>query len=440
MISTILAEKNRAITFKHGSALSKINVHDETFNHDLDVIARLYHTEAEIFLSDMKLCISPNIKKLCDLITNNFESNRIPLVSKYNVKLIGEVELFTYLQEENKLDVIGNGLLPKGAMLGFPLGDITDVKDLFITGNTTIDEYSRIFLSKYSDSDLVDFWNKYMLDFSGTNTLLNELDVLHFRNVEILILLYLATYNILNNKVRYTNNLTSFENNKVNIRDFINTVIKKYNSFITKYKDINLILNYRYDNEADNFVIYLSGDLYNDYLNQYEFGIEGIIGFIINSNKTNGSKFATIEDIVKDGNKYLTYYNNNYKLDSLANARNNIDIKKSTLKVLVTSIIDIVKDTNDITRIIKLDTSKGYELLAEFINNIKDKTLEDPLKLSSKIFNLFNNEIGKFIVTMEGQKRFLSGTEDMSKEAALYAILTRLLDQLFEDTSIVEVK
>lgn len=441
MIGHLLASKGLGLQYKYGSALSKINNNENVVNEDLDTIASLYIKEANIFIEEMRTKISPSIKLIEELITNNFNKVTTDIKSKYNLKIIGEIELFNYLDENGKLDVIGNGSLPKGAVIGFPIDDEMDIKSLFITGNETIDNIVFPTLNKYNETELKTIWNKYMLDFSGTNSLLNELEYLHFRNIDSIILIYAALENILNGKVRYTLNSNSFESNKINISDFIKFVINKYNTFINAVKNTNLIINYYFIPEEKKYDIYVTDSLYNEFIENHDFGIDAIFGFVVSTEKNNGSvRSATIENIVNSGNKYVEVYKNNYKLDNLANSMKNISNRKSSLKTLVYPILEILKSNCSNNIVVKFDFDKENDLL-ELINNIPDEDVYNVMDLSVSIVSLFNGQIKPFIESMETQMKFLKDgdSDDMAKEAGLYAVIIRLINLLFKDVEFIKV-
>lgn len=442
MIGHLLASKGLGIQYKFGSALSKINQANENIVvEDLDTIASLYIKEANTFIEEMRNKVSPSIKLIDELITNNFNKVTVDIKSKYNLKIIGDVELFNYLEDNNKLEVIGNGALPKGALIGFPLDEETEIKNLFITGNESLDNIIFNTLNKYNETELRSIWNKYMLDFSGSNNLLNELEYLHFRNIDNIILIYAALENILNGKVRYTLNNNSFESNKINLSDFINFIIKKYNTFINAVKNTNLIVNYYFDPEDKKYDIYVTDNLYNEFIENHDFGVDAIFGFVVNNEKNNGNiKSATLEVLVNSGNLYVDIYKNNFKLDNLANSLKNVNNRKSILKTLIYPVIEILKNNCSTNLIVKMDLTKENELI-EILNTISDEEVFNTMELSVKIVSLFNPQVKEFIDTMETQMKFLKDGEndDMAKEASLYAVIVRLINLLFKDVEFIKV-
>lgn len=438
MISEILTNKGKGINFKYGSAIGRINTDESSFNEDLGTITNLYVNEANIFLEEMRNVVSPTIKLFSELITNNFNKNSVNLTSKYNLKLVGDVELFDLLKDDGKLSVIGNGLLPQGIMIGFPLDEKEDdMKSFFLTGENEIDNIVFPIINKYSNEELRRIWDVYMLDFSGTNTSLTELEYLHFKNVDKIVLIYCALHNILKGKMKYVLNSDIFEKNKVTVEDFIKNVINKYNNYIRITKDKNLVLNYSSLNNV--YDIYVSGDLYNTYLEESEFGVDSIVGFVIDSVKNNGSTSVTLETIKEYGENYKNIYLSTYKMDQLKNARENIESRRNTLNVLAYNFIESIKTNFANNRIIKADLSKEFELNT-FLKTIEEKELDNPTALSIKIVSFFNSEISEFISIMEAQNKFLDNKEDMSKEAALYAVIVRLINKLFDDVDLVDVK
>ena len=126
-------------------------------------------------------------------------------------------------------------------------------------------------------------------------------------------------------------------------------------------------------------------------------------------------------------------------MDQLKNARENIEARKSTLNVLAYNFIETMKTNFANNRIIKADISKEFEL-NKFLASFEEKELDNPINLSIKIVSFFNPEISEFISIMEAQNKFLDNKEDMNKEAALYAVIVRLINKLFDDVDLVDVK
>ncbi len=437
MIAEILAGKGKGINFKYGSAIGRINTDESSYNEDLATITNLYVTEATIFLEEMKTIVSPTIKLFNELITSNFNNNAVNLIPSYKLNLLGDVELFDLI--EDKLTIVGNGLLPQGIMVGFPLDENEDdMKSYFITGDSDIDNAVIPVLNKYSNEELRKIWDVYMLDFSGTNSSLLELEYLHFKHIDKVVLIYAALQNIFKGKMKYVLNNDVFERNKTTVEDFIKNVINKYNKYISINKTNNqLVINYSVLDGKYN--IYVLGDLYNTFLEESDFGVDSIVGFVVDSAKNKGSLSASYDNIKEYGENFKNIYLSTYKLDQLKNARENIEARRTTLKVLSYNFIETVKTRFSETRIIKMNLDKEFELNT-FIANIEEKELANPMTLSIKILSFFNSEISTFISTMEAQNKFLDNKEDMSKEAALYAVIVRLINKLFEDVDLVDVK
>lgn len=438
MISEILASQGKGLNFKYGSAIGRINTDESSFTEDLATITNLYVNESNIFLEEMRTIVSPTIKLFNELITSNFNNNAVNLVPRYKLNLIGDVELFDMLEEEGKLNLVGNGLLPKGILVGFPLDENEEeMKNYFLTGDNTIDNIVYPVINKYSNEELRKIWDVYMLDFSGMNNSLLELEYLHFRNVDKIILIYTALHNIFNGKIKYVLNLDVYEKNKVTVEDYIKNIIKKYLAYVKITKDTNIIINYGV--KDNNYDIYASGELYNKLIEEQDLGVNALVGFVINSIKQNGATYCTYENMIENINVYNDIYLSTYKLDQLKNARANIDARKATLKVLAYNFINIIKESFADTRIIKVNLEKENGLVS-FLSSIEEKELDDTMKLSIKVISYFNSEIAEFISTMEAQSKFLGNKEDMNKEAALYAVIVRLINKLFEDVDLVDVK
>lgn len=442
MISMLLSQKGKGINFKYGSAISRINTDESSFNEDLGVITKMYITEATIFMDEMRNVVSPTIKAISDLLTENFDRNRVDLKPKFNINIIGYVELFEHLKDEGKLNVVGNGILPKNLMIGFPLDEVEDdMKSYFLTGDNELDNMVYPIINKYSNDELRAIWNKYMLDFSGMNTNLTELEFLHFRNSDNIVLIYMALRNIFDGKIKYTLNSDVLNKNIVTVEDFIKTIINKYNQYISLVIDKQLVINYNYEAENNRFEIFVSNEQYESYFENEPFGVDAIVGFVIDSSKNEGDKSATYERIVSNGENFVNTYKNNYKVDELLNARKNLDARKTTVKVLGYNYLTLIKTNFENNKLVKADLEKEAGF-TDFLLSIDENDLDNTMKLATKIVSYFNSEISEFIDIMEAQLKFLNGSSDenMTKEAALYAVIVRLINKLFEDVDLVDVK
>lgn len=442
MISMLLSQKGKGINFKYGSAISRINTDESSFNEDLGVITKLYLTEATIFMDEMRNVVSPTIKAISDLLTENFDKNRIDLKPKFNINIIGYVELFEHLKDEGKLNVVGNGILPKNLMIGFPLDEVEDdMKSYFLTGDNELDNIVYPIINKYSNDELRSIWNKYMLDFSGMNTNLTELEFLHFRNSDNIVLIYMALKNIFDGKIKYTLNSDVLNKNIVTVEDFIKTIINKYNQYISLVIDKQLVINYNFEAENNRFEIFVSNEQYESYFENEPFGVDAIVGFVIDSSKNEGDKSATYERIVSNGENFVNTYKNNYKVDELLNARKNLDARKATVKILGYNYLTLIKTNFENNKLVKADLEKEAGF-TDFLLSIDENDLDNTMKLATKIVSYFNSEISEFIDIMEAQLKFLNGSSDenMTKEAALYAVIVRLINKLFEDVDLVDVK
>lgn len=442
MISMLLSQKGKGINFKYGSAISRINTDESSLNEDLGVITKLYLTEATIFMDEMRNVVSPTIKAISDLLTENFDKNRVDLKPKFNINIIGYVELFEHLKDEGKLNVVGSGILPKNLMIGFPLDEVEDdMKSYFLTGDNELDNMVYPIINKYTNDELRSIWNKYMLDFSGMNTNLTELEFLHFRNSDNIVLIYMALKNIFDGKIKYTLNSDVLNKNIVTVEDFIKTIINKYNQYISLVIDKQLVINYNFEAENNRFEIFVSNEQYESYFENEPFGVDAIVGFVIDSSKNNGDKSATYERIVNNGENFINTYKNNYKVDELLNARKNLDARKTTVKVLGYNYLALIKTNFENNKLVKADLEKEAGF-TDFLLSIDENDLDNTMKLATKIVSYFNSEISEFIDIMEAQLKFLNGSSDenMTKEAALYAVIVRLINKLFEDVDLVDVK
>ena len=143
----MLSEKGYKINFMAGSAISKINVHPDVINFDIDEIVRLYLTESVMFLTEMKDMVKPVIVNLVTMFNEDKTAKLVTGKSKYDVKLLNNVELFDFLADNGRLGIIGNGEIPANLKLSFPLdSDIEDYKELFVTGDIEIDELVDCFI------------------------------------------------------------------------------------------------------------------------------------------------------------------------------------------------------------------------------------------------------------------------------------------------------
>lgn len=432
----MLSEKGYKINFMPGSAISKINVHPDVINFDIDEIVRLYLNESVMFLTEMKDMVKPTLIKLVNMFNEDKTAKLVTGKSRYDIKLLNNVELFDFLADNGRLGIIGNGEIPANLKLSFPLdSDIEDYRELFVTGDIEIDELTDSMLKSKDDKELKEFWDKYMLNISLENSSLNALYTLHFRKLDDLILLYLALRKILNGGVQFVNSIDSFEKNKVNLSDMINTMVTKYNTFINFNKDIKLVIDFKVD-EYDTD-IYLSESEYSNYL---ELGgdIDAIIGFTIKAFKNKSLPFTSKEPVIEDMENLSKYYTEKIRIDKLYDHNRNLTM---VTKLWVTYITRILFELDKVKgRLIKLNPYSVEDAIRAYIDNIPQDVIMDTNRVIMDIMYIIDGNVAKFISDMNSISNMdTSNKDNLVKEASFYATINRLTNLLLKDVEAKKV-
>lgn len=438
-----LEENGYHVEFKSGSALSKISpLMAKNREDDIDVIVGLYVNESTIFLSELRNVVRPTISSL---IASFDDAKRVKIKttgSNYNIKLVGDVELFDSLKDSNKLNVVGAGSLPATLSVGFPLrNEISESEDLvrrlFVTNDEEVNNMVKPIVDSFSVEELLKFWNSYMLNISVENSSLMSLYNLHFRKTTDLILLYAALTRILDGEVEYVTNLAVLEANIINIRDMLHTMIDKYLKYVETVANNSFILDYFEDNSLTN--IFISNNGYNKFLEDGG-SVDSVVGYVIKSKQNNLPRYASLENVLNDSTLKM-HYENSVKLEKMSDHSYNVRVISDQWLAYVGKIINDFNNctTNDV-KVCQMKVCEDKQaVIIEYVKNLNSEDVFDTNKVILNIVKIINPEVGNFITNMNSlMSSDGRNSEDLAKEAGLYAAIQRLADKLLSDTYTVK--
>jgi hypothetical protein len=403
---------------------------------DITNIVKLYSNEGNIFISELKNLVRPVITGLIETFNVDKEAKQKVTGTNYNIKLLDNVELFDYLQDNNLLRVIGNGAIPPNLNLGFPINhnDVSNNQDYirsrFITSNSEINSITQSFLESKSNEELLLFWNKYMLNIGFENSAMHTLFTLNYRKLDDLVLLTLALTKILEGDVDYVSSIDVLNANKINISDFLNTFILKYMDTIEKSKH-QLLIDYVEENSK--VEIFLASEQYQDFLDNGG-DIDSIVGYTIKSKKENLPK-SVIKDVILADTNLKNYYSEKVNLEKVVNHTYNINAISKQWEAYAVKILNDF--TNIKGKVICFTNDKNLEI-TNYLKSLKNDEVLDTNKVILNIVSMLDKDVGDFIENMNSLlKTDNKDTESVAKEAALYASIIRLVNRMLIDVECI---
>lgn len=428
---------NKVLKYKHGSALSMI-CRTGNCSSDIDEVVRLYVNEANIFNRDMKNLVKPMLTNLINMFNEEKTRKLVHSGTNYKLSLINNVDAFDYLEEQKKLYFTGDGSLPLAMKLSFPLpNDLKDIRDLFKTGDADIDAMCESLLIKKTDEELSEFWHKYLINVSKENTNLSSLYNIHFRKVEDLTLLMLASRAIANNNVILVNSIELLEKFKDSLMEYTNSIIVRFQSFLNINRDVRLILDNYKDNNILN--IYVSEIVYQQYL-EAQGDVDAIIGYSIKANKETLPRMVDMATVLEEKDNLRVYYTSQVNLEKLTDVNANNAAVTSLWYSFVTRIYHELEAINKETTLIKFDAYSKDKIVKDYLNILSNEEIMNTGRVILNIVRLINHNVYEFIANMESVSKGISGNpEDLAKEAALYATIIRLTALLMDDTYVSNI-
>lgn len=437
MLEKLLSNKNKELVFKSGSILENINSTDkDAMVTDIDEIGSSYGKNVVVFLNTVRNEIVPAMDKVENILLESIQNKNFTIQNTYNIVKLTLPSLFVNLEEYGGLNLVGNGALPLASVtLSTPKKE--DIRNWFVTDSDDINYDLEEVLTRKSDDELVDLWEKYIYSFSADNMLLKDLNLFHYSKTEELMLIYAAVRNLSMKDPGEVSNLMAFKNSIVSIYDFVKAIIKKYISLYNVSAETKLVHNIRI---IDNYTnIYVFDKAYEKFIEQSVNGVDSIIGYAIVTLRTDTTMFsATIEKVLEKEDDYYKANMRNIDMLKLKSNKDKIEGYVLTYRVHGSRIYKEV--------ISELSSTVQEETFNTIYKDLLIKTEEEHNELDVELFvrNLFGMiypRLKKFLdITTQIDSNGVESDLTMTpNEVILYATLELITSELMDQVAVNEV-
>jgi len=437
MLEKLLSNKNKELVFKSGSILENINSTDkDAMVTDIDEIGSSYGKNVVVFLNTVRNEIVPAMDKVENILLESIQNKNFTIQNTYNIVKLTLPSLFVNLEEYGGLNLVGNGALPL-ASVTLPTPKKEDIRNWFVTDSDDINYDLEEVLTRKSDDELVDLWEKYIYSFSADNMLLKDLNLFHYSKTEELMLIYAAVRNLSMKDPGEVSNLMAFKNSIVSIYDFVKAIIKKYISLYNVSAETKLVHNIRI---IDNYTnIYVFDKAYEKFIEQSVNGVDSIIGYAIVTLRTDTTMFsATIEKVLEKEDEYYKANMRNIDMLKLKSNKDKIEGYVLTYRVHSSRIYKEV--------ISELSSTVQEETFNTIYKDLLIKTEEEHNELDVELFvrNLFGMiypRLKKFLdITTQIDSNGVESDLTMTpNEVILYATLELITSELMDQVAVNEV-
>lgn len=437
MLEKLLSNKNKELVFKSGSILENINSTDkDAMVTDIDEIGSSYGKNVVVFLNTVRNEIVPAMDKVENILLESIQNKNFTIQNTYNIVKLTLPSLFVNLEEYGGLNLVGNGALPL-ASVTLPTPKKEDIRNWFVTDSDDINYDLEEVLTRKSDDELVDLWEKYIYSFSADNMLLKDLNLFHYSKTEELMLIYAAVRNLSMKDPGEVSNLMAFKNSIVSIYDFVKAIIKKYISLYNVSAETKLVHNIRIINNYTN--IYVFDKAYEKFIEQSVNGVDSIIGYAIVTLRTDTTMFsATIEKVLEKEDEYYKANMRNIDMLKLKSNKDKIEGYVLTYRVHGSRIYKEV--------ISELSSTVQEETFNTIYKDLLIKTEEEHNELDVELFvrNLFGMiypRLKKFLdITTQIDSNGVESDLTMTpNEVILYATLELITSELMDQVAVNEV-
>ncbi|MGE3593497.1 MAG: hypothetical protein AB7G52_13550, partial [Arcobacter sp.] len=200
IIANELANKNKVITLKPGSIFEALEQPGSN-EQELAVVCNAISSKLKNELVIIKEKMIPLMHDINKAITKKLlDHKEITEISKYNIIEFSIPSLVNELKDNGTITSKRSSLYLPVANISIPVPSKETIKSSFKHPNSAVNAYAQEVLNKYTEEDLILFWEKYLINVSRSNS---NIDILSFNSlskIEDIVLLYLAVGNIRNEK------------------------------------------------------------------------------------------------------------------------------------------------------------------------------------------------------------------------------------------------
>lgn len=429
LIAEQLLSKNKIIKSKTNSIFEGIDLYhgDEDAVQEISrEIAVKLGNEVDLF----KNKLLPLMKEINDLVTKKLAAGEVPTdTSKYKVieydlpvvvsklKLTGLVEKF---REPKRL---------QDEVLYIPAPAKLDIFKYLELDNPDSTNALQVIAGKYSDEQLLEFWEKYLSNISNKNNFINIALTNPVANIETILILFAITYNLAKAK---PSEVDAKDDKYFGIINYFNGELANYIAmadvaFDNGRKNGKLVIGF----DDDGYTIKVDEKIYQSFIDE-GYSPEVLFGLAC-SNMKSDVAFLFYDKIKEASSVLLENWNKKVRIEQYTESINNIQRHRTVYSVLLPDIYNLVPE--DLKEILNVTEEEAMNKLIYKLNTEKESEIVDTLYMSREIvgYCLFEqtgfHRFTRYMMEIEKMNPEFNASE-IANFATVQLLLEYLTDQL----------
>jgi len=424
LLAKDMATKNKTLDYKPNAVLNLVNGNATDKSDIISKITTMVGNEVSMYRNLLLPFVKEYKNEVTKLVANKLGSVDM---SKYRVIPIAMPSVIKQYFEKNLISKESKSIqLPVGNLIIDNPG--ADKIRAYLKSDTPSTQmYLDELLLGITDEDLINIWDKYLLNVSGSN---DNIDMLGYRGVENIV--ETSILFVLVDKL--TNNIPD------TVRVAANTYTKIMREFSFKLSGdmAKIAKTLDYNKQMDKLVISINGGfvyvdsvLYKKFLE--ENTVEVLLGMTVSDIKT---KNHYLSDILVNKNSYITAWNNKYKLMTMAVRSQDITAYRLAYEL---ALDELYKDMqSDIAEKVSVGLLEAKNIVNAFVKRSSIEDLSEVSEVSKTIATdliLGDTNFGLFMNYMTGYAKMDDSLTP--QEAASFATLDIIVDYLAEQTTVI---
>lgn len=432
LLAQQLVAKNKIIKAKPNSVFEGIDLaqgDEDTIQEISREISVKLGNEVDLF----KNKLLPLMKEVNDLVVSKLSASETPTdTSKYRVI---EYDLPIVVSNLKLSGLIGKFREPKRLQeesLYIPAPSKLDLPKYLELDNANNTNALQVIVGKYSDEDLLTFWEQYLSNISNKNNFINITLSNPVANIEALLILFAITYNLVKSKPA---EVDASDDKYFGIISFFNAELANYIAmaeagFENGRKNGKLIVGFA----DEGYTIRVDEKMYQTFIEE-GYSPEVLFGLACSSFKSD-VEFLFYDKIKEAAPVLLENWNKKVRVEQYTESVKNIQRHRTVYSVLLTDIYNLVPE--DLKELLLVSEDQAREKLQYKLETEKDSEIVDTLYMSREIvgYCLFENtgfhKFTHYMMEIEKLNPEFNASE-IANFATVQLLLEYLTDQLIVD-------
>lgn len=426
LLATQMAEQKRILDYKPNAVLNIVNSTAIDKSEIISKISTMVGNEISLYRN----FLLPFVKEYKDAVAALVASKLGTVdLSAYQVIPVSMPAIIKQYFEKNLISKDSKSIqLPVGSLVIDNPG-AAKIRAYLKSDIPTTQMYIDELLLGVTDDMLINIWDKYLLNVSGSNSNIDILGYHSLENVVEVSILFLLVDKLKNN-IPETVRVSPATYTKT-MREFAFKLAGDM-AKISKTLDYNKQMNKLVISIKDT-VVYVDAALYKKFL--VDNTVEVLLGMTVNSTDL-GIKNNYYDDILVNKNNYIQAWNNKYKLMTMAVRSQDVTAYRLAYELALNELYTDMQ--SEIQERLSLDLTGAQDVIRDYVKRVSIEDLSEISEMSKLIvttFLLHDTNFALFTNYMTGYAK-LDPTLT-SKEAASFATLDLIVDYLIEQISVI---